>query len=74
MSSQLPTQKRSSAILQVKEKLLMDSLSNDIQSELLLNADPGEFEDKDELKLSALLSFWRQLDGFDRTAFLCRKL
>ena len=39
----------------------------DIPSELLLNADPGKFEDKDELKLSALLSFWQQIDGFDHT-------
>lgn len=38
-----------------------------IPTELLLNADPGQFEDKDEIKLSALLSFWRQLKGFDPT-------
>ena len=37
----------------------------DIPIELLLNSDPGEFEGKDESKLSVLLSFWRQLEGFD---------
>ncbi len=40
-------------------------LKYDIPTELLLNSDPGQFEDKDALKLSALLSFWRQLEGFD---------
>ena len=42
-----------------------DRLKHDIPAELLLSLDPGQFEDKDELKLSALLSFWRQLKGFD---------
>ena len=42
-------------------------LKYDIPAELLLNADPGEFEGKDESKLSALLSFWRQLEGFDHS-------
>lgn len=32
---------------------------------LLLNSDPGQFEDRDEVKLSALLSFWGQVEGFD---------
>lgn len=50
-----------------EREVIDGQLKYDIPSELLLNADPGEFEDKDELKLSALLSFWRQLDGFDRT-------
>lgn len=40
-------------------------LKYDIPTELLLNSDPGQFEDRDEVKLSALLSFWRHLDGFD---------
>lgn len=35
-------------------------------AELLLSSDPSQFEDKDDLKLSALLSFWRQLEGFDQ--------
>lgn len=48
------------------DKEVIDGQSKyDIPSELLLNADPGQFEDKDEIKLSALLSFWRQLKGFD---------
>lgn len=37
----------------------------DIPAGIILNANPSEFEDKDELKLSALLSFWQQLAGFD---------
>ena len=37
----------------------------DVPAELLLNSDPGQFEDRDEVRLSALLSFWGQLDGFD---------
>ncbi len=39
----------------------------DIPVELLLNSDPGNFEDNDELKLSALLTFWNKIDGFDRS-------
>lgn len=50
-----------------EREVIDGQLKYGIPSELLLNADQGEFEDKDELKLSALLSFWRQLDGFDRT-------
>lgn len=41
-------------------------LKYDIPAELLLSSDPSQFEDKDDLKLSALLSFWRQLEGFDQ--------
>ena len=40
-------------------------LKYDIPIKLLLESDPSQFEDKDEVKLSALLSFWKQLDGFD---------
>lgn len=39
-------------------------LRYDIPSEILLKSDPGQFEDRDEVKLSALLSFWGQVDGF----------
>lgn len=39
----------------------------DIPAELLLALDPNELEDKDEIKLAALLSFWKQLNGFDPT-------
>ena len=37
----------------------------DIPNDLLLHADPDLFEGSSEEKLSALLSFWGQLDGFD---------
>ena len=40
-------------------------LKYDIPVELLLNSDPSQFEEKEDLRLSALLSFWRQLEGFD---------
>ena len=38
----------------------------DISADLLLRSDPSTFEDTDESKLSALLSFWRNIEGFDR--------
>ncbi len=41
-------------------------LKYDIPTELLLGADPSGFEDRDELKLTALLSFWNKLEGFDK--------
>lgn len=37
----------------------------DIPAELLLKSDPSQFEDRDEIKLSALLTFWQKVDGFD---------
>lgn len=47
------------------EREVIDGRSKyDIPTELLLSADPGQFEDNDERKLSALLSFWSQLEGF----------
>lgn len=48
-----------------EREVIDGQLKYDIPAEFLLNADPGEFEDKDELRLSALLSFWHQLEGFD---------
>ncbi|MDO4542967.1 MAG: DEAD/DEAH box helicase [Clostridia bacterium] len=42
-------------------------LKYDIPVELLLSLDPIEFEGKDESKLSALLSFWHQVENFDRS-------
>ena len=48
-----------------EREVIDGQLKYDIPAELLLNSDPGQFEDRDEVKLSALLSFWRQLDGFD---------
>lgn len=37
----------------------------DIPLEVLLQTDPGDFEDKDEQKFYVLKSFWRQIEGFD---------
>ncbi len=48
-----------------EREVIDGQLKYDIPVELLLDSDPGQFEDRDELKLSALLSFWRQLEGFD---------
>lgn len=48
-----------------EREVIDGQLKYDIPTELLLNSDPGQFEDRDEVKLSALLSFWRHLDGFD---------
>lgn len=48
-----------------EREVIDGQLKYDIPAELLLNSDPGQFEDRDEVRLSALLSFWRQLDGFD---------
>lgn len=49
-----------------EREVIDGQLKYDIHSELLLTSDPSEFEDRDEVKLRALLSFWRQTDGFDR--------
>ena len=48
-----------------KREVIDGQLKYDIPVELLLKSDPSEFEGKDDLKLSALLSFWGQLEGFD---------
>lgn len=40
-------------------------LKYDIPIEVLLQGDPGDFEDKDDLKLPALKSFCGKLNGFD---------
>lgn len=47
-----------------EREVIDGQLKYDIPAELLLSSDPSQFEDKDDLKLSALLSFWRQLEGF----------
>ena len=39
----------------------------DIPAKFFLATDPGKFEERDEIRLSALLSFWNQLDGFDKS-------
>lgn len=49
-----------------KREVIDGQLKYDIPTELLLNSDPGQFEDKDDIKLSALLSFWHQIEGFDQ--------
>ncbi len=48
-----------------KREIIDGQLKYDIPVEFLFRSDPGKFEDKDEVKLSALLSFWRQFEGFD---------
>lgn len=48
-----------------EREVIDGQLKYDVPAELLLNSDPGQFEDRDEVRLSALLSFWGQLDGFD---------
>ena len=48
-----------------EREVIDGQLKYDIPTELLLSSSPSQFEDKDEWKLSALLSFWRQLEGFD---------
>ena len=48
-----------------EREVIDGQLKYDIPAELLLNSDPGQFEDRDEVKLSALLSFWGQVEGFD---------
>lgn len=50
-----------------EREVIDGQLKYDIPAELLLSLDPSQFEDKDDLKLSALLSFWCQLDGFDHS-------
>ena len=49
-----------------EREVIDGQLKYDILAELLLSSDPSQFEDKDDLKFSALLSFWRQLEGFDQ--------
>jgi ATP-dependent helicase YprA (DUF1998 family) len=49
-----------------EREVIDGQLKYDIPNELLLSADPGKFEGKDELKVSALLAFWCQVEGFDR--------
>ena len=48
-----------------EREVIDGKLKYDIPTEILLNTDPNEFENKDELKCSALLSFWHQIEGFD---------
>lgn len=48
-----------------KREIIDGQLKYDIPVEVLLNSDPDQFEDKDDIKLSALQTFWNQLEGFD---------
>ena len=50
-----------------EREVIDGQLKYDISADILLSSDPGEFEDNDDLKLSALLSFWRQMEGFDHS-------
>lgn len=50
------------------EKEVIDGrLKYDIPNELLLNLEPNEFEGREESRLSALMSFWSQTEGFDHS-------
>ncbi len=50
-----------------QREVIDGQLKYDIPNEHLLCADPGTFEDKEDIKLAALLSFWRQLESFDHS-------
>lgn len=50
-----------------KREVIDGRLKYDIPTDHLLCADPSAFEDKEEVKFAALLSFWRQLEGFDHS-------
>lgn len=50
-----------------EREVIDDQLKYDIPTEHLLCADPGAFEDKEEVKFATLLSFWHQLEGFDHS-------
>lgn len=48
-----------------EREVIDGQLKYDIPSRLLLSFEPSDFENNEEQKLSALLSFWQQLEGFD---------
>lgn len=50
-----------------EREIIGDESKYDIPSDILLNSNPEEFENNDDEKLSALLSFFKPLDGFDKT-------
>lgn len=50
-----------------EREVIDGQLKYDISTELLINSDPSLFEGKDELKRTALLAFWRQLQGFNQS-------
>lgn len=57
-----------------KREVIDGQLKYDISAEFLLRSDPSRFEDKDDIKLSALLLFWRQLEGFDQSISSMEKI
>ena len=48
-----------------EREVIDGQLKYEIPSDILLSFNPGQFEDKDDLKLSALLKFWGQVEGFE---------
>ena len=50
-----------------EREVIDNQLKYDIPTEILLTLNPSEFEEKDEVKLSALLTFWNQIEGFDHS-------
>lgn len=50
-----------------EREVIDGQLQYEIPSAVLLTSDPGQFEDKDDLKISALLKFWSQVEGFDQS-------
>ena len=48
-----------------EREVIDNQLKYDISTEILLALNPSKFEEKDEVKLSALLEFWNQIEGFD---------
>lgn len=47
-----------------KQEVIDGQIKQAIPNELLINANPDEFEDNNNVKTYALLKFWRQVDGF----------
>lgn len=49
-----------------EREIIDGQLKYDIPTNLLLNTDVGRFEDKDDIRLSALIEFWSSIEGFDK--------
>lgn len=50
-----------------EREIIDGQLKYDIPTEVLLNSDVNCFDDKDEIKLFALLEFWKKQKGFDHS-------
>lgn len=50
-----------------EREVIDGQLKYDIPVNLLLNLEPSQFEGEEVLTLSALLSFWKQIEGFDHS-------